>query len=122
MPTDEGYNGAHTGVDIDSAISAVKQKQTTWDGKAEKPNSRQVILASGSWSNKMQTVSVTGVIADENTQMVRVTPLSTNRTAYDDAGIKCITQAANSLTFSCEDVPSSNITVYVIMETVNFQE
>lgn len=36
MPTDEGYNGAHTGAQIDAAISAVRQKETTWDGKQDK--------------------------------------------------------------------------------------
>lgn len=33
MPTTEGYNGSHTGQEIDAAISAVKQKETTWDLK-----------------------------------------------------------------------------------------
>lgn len=119
MPTTEGYNGAHTGAQIDAAISAVRQKESTWDGKASKPIYRTVTLASGGWSSNAQTVSVPGVLADETKQLIQPTPANANRTAWNDAGIQCTGQAANSLTFTCETVPSSNITVYVVIQDIS---
>lgn len=36
MDENIGYNGAYSGAEIDAAIGAVKNKETTWDGKQDK--------------------------------------------------------------------------------------
>lgn len=118
MPTTEGYNGAHTGAQIDAAISAVRQKESTWDGKASKPIYRTVTLASGGWSSNAQTVSVPGVLADETKQLIQPIAASSSKEAYEEAGVSCTAQAANSLTFTCSEVPATNLTVYIVITEV----
>ena len=49
---DTNYNSAFTGQQIDSAISSVLNKESAWDGKANKPIVNQVALAVASWSNE----------------------------------------------------------------------
>lgn len=117
MPTIEGYNGAHTGTQIDSAISAVQQKQTSWDAKQDAIKMYPVTLLSTGWdsSAKTQTVTVPGILADETKQLIRAIAASDSQSAYDDAGVYPSAQAANSLTFTTEDVPSTNLTVYVVV-------
>lgn len=71
-----------------------------------------VTLAVADWSSNTQTVSVTGMTADG---VVFVNPTPANQSAYTDAGILCTAQAAGSLTFTCDTVPSADITVTVVM-------
>lgn len=71
-----------------------------------------VTLAVADWSSNTQTVSVTGMTADG---VVMVSPTPANQSAYTDAGILCTAQAAGSLTFTCDTVPSADITVTVVM-------
>lgn len=71
-----------------------------------------VTLAAASWSNKTQTVSVTGVTANNNV-LVAAAPAS--REAWNDAEIYCSAQASGSLTFTCGSVPAENITANVVI-------
>lgn len=68
-------------------------------------------LAAADWSSNTQTVSVTGMTADG---VVFVNPTPANQSAYTDAGILCTAQAAGSLTFTCDTVPSADIDVNVV--------
>ena len=78
-----------------------------------------VTLAAANWSNGAQTVTVTGVKADETAQLIQPVPASASRSAYEAAGIRATAQAANSLTFSCDTTPSGDLTVYVIITEVS---
>lgn len=69
-------------------------------------------LAVADWSSNTQTVSVTGMTANG---VVLVSPTPANQSAYTSAGILCTSQAAGSLTFTCDTVPSADITVTVVM-------
>ena len=69
-------------------------------------------LAVADWSSNTQTVSVTGMTANG---VVLVSPTPANQSAYTSAGILCTAQAAGSLTFTCDTVPSADITVTVVM-------
>lgn len=69
-------------------------------------------LAAADWSSNTQIVNVTGMTADG---VVFVNPTPANQSAYTDAGILCTAQAAGSLTFTCDTVPSADITVTVVM-------
>ena len=64
------------------------------------------------WSDKAQTVTATWSTAS-NTVIVAPDPAS--MTDYTDAKIYCSAQASNSLTFTCDTVPSSAITVNVVI-------
>lgn len=97
------------------------------DSKA--PTSVTVILTADGWTNTMapvepggetvghqQTVTVPGVVASEIAQLITPTPAILSQSAYYKAGIMCTNQAANSLTFTCQTVPESTLTVYVVIQ------
>ena len=71
-----------------------------------------VSLTVANWSSNTQTVTATGVTASNN---VIVSPAPSYVSAYTEAGIICTAQASNSLTFTCETVPTSAITVNVLI-------
>ena len=83
------------------------------------PKRVNVTLAANAWSNSQQTVTVTGVLADETKQLIQPVPASASASAYETAGVKAISQAANSLTFECQSTPSGDLTVYVIITEVS---
>jgi hypothetical protein len=85
------------------------------------PKVTLVTLSASGWdsSAKTQTVTVSGVDADESKQWIMPTPAAGHKTAYDDAGIQCTAQAADSVTFTASTVPTADIKVWVKVETVN---
>lgn len=85
---------------------------------SEIPKCNTVTLEVSAWSNNQQTVTVNGILDDETKQIIHPTPSSASKEAYDNAGISCVSQATNSLTFSCKEVPSTNLTVYVVVQEV----
>lgn len=87
------------------------------DSKA--PTSVTITLSASSWSSNTQTVTVSGVSASETAQLITPMPKITSQSAYYEAGIMCTGQAANSLTFTCQTVPTSNLTVYVVIQPLN---
>lgn len=100
------------------------------DSKA--PTSVTVTLTVDGWTNTkapvepgeetvghQQTVTVPGVVASEIAQLITPTPAILSQSAYYEAGIMCTRQAANSLTFTCQTVPTSNLTVYVVIQPLN---
>lgn len=73
---------------------------------------RIATLSVGGWNNNTQNVSVNGATANN---IVFVAPSPDSQDEYTSAGIKCITQAQNALTFSCKTVPTVAINVNVII-------
>lgn len=86
---------------------------------ALKPLARTITLTAAGWSSNAQTVTVSGVSASETAQLITPTPAIASQTAYYEAGIMCTGQAANSLTFTCQTVPTSNLTVYVVIQPLS---
>lgn len=88
---------------------------------APKAKSVSATLSASGWDStaKTQTVTVTGVLADETKQFITPTPALASQAAYYEAGIKCTGQAANSLTFTADTVPTADLTVYVVMQEVS---
>lgn len=78
-------------------------------------------LSTTGWSSKSQTISVPGILADETKQKITVAPASASRVVYTDCLVQCTAQAADSLTFTCDEVPGSNLTVYITIEEVDFK-
>lgn len=87
---------------------------------AEMPVSTAVTLSASGWdsSSKTQTVTVSGVLANETKQLIIPTPALASQTAYYSAGIRCTNQAANSLTFTAKTIPTADLTVYVTIQKV----
>lgn len=86
---------------------------------ALKPLARTITLTTSGWSSNTQTVTVSGVSASETAQLITPMPKITSQSAYYEAGIMCTGQAANSLTFTCQTVPTSNLTVYVVIQPLS---
>ena len=81
---------------------------------------RTVTLGAAEWTGAeapfTQTVTASGVLADTTKQAIHVSPAPGYGTMYGSAGIECTVQAANSLTFSCEAAPESDITVNIVIQ------
>lgn len=97
-----------------------------WIATAEmaKPQTRKVTLTVAGWnsSTKQQTVACTGILADATKQEIFPNPVDTSYdNAWDTCGIKCVAQAANSLTFQCSEIPTSAIEVYVTVITLRYE-
>lgn len=69
-----------------------------------------VTLSASGWSENAQTASVADVAADS---IVVVAPAPASRKAYIEADVYCSAQGNGTLTFACEDVPSTALTVNV---------
>lgn len=82
-------------------------------------SSTLVTLTVAGWSNKAQTVSVPGVSSNEAAQLITPVPAIASQSAYYDAGIRATGQAANSLTFTADTVPTVNLSVYVVVQGVS---
>ena len=67
---------------------------------------------STTWSSNQQSVTVSGVTTS-NTVIVTPAPASYNM--YCECGVYCSAQAANSLTFTCDEVPTSSLTVNIVI-------
>ena len=87
------------------------------------PTATKITLTVVGWDStaKTQSVTVTGVSADATKQEIRVMPVNAALDSpYIAAGVQCVAQAANSLTFGCETVPTEAIEVYVVMQGINY--
>lgn len=87
-------------------------EKAIWSGKQDKHSKVSITLAAASWSSNAQTVTVSGVTAD-NTVMISPAPAS--QEAYTKAGVYCSAQAANSLTFTCKTAPTAALTVNIVI-------
>ena len=83
-----------------------------------KPKSVTVTLTSSGWVGGVQTVAISGVLADENAQLIQPVPALTSQAAYIESGILCTGQAENSLTFTATTAPTDDLTVYVVITEV----
>ena len=82
------------------------------------PKSIPISIPASGWSSNTQTVTVSGVLSDETKQLIQPVPAIASQSAYYAAGILCTGQAENSLTFTCQTVPTEDLTVYVVIQEV----
>ena len=75
-----------------------------------KKYSLSVVLSAENWANNSQSVNVAGV---DGTNTVFITAVQSSKDEYRNCQVQCVTQASNSLTFSCVTVPSSDIIINV---------
>lgn len=106
-------------VQIDGGATTSNKVVVQGDLDEIKATSVPVTLTTSGWSSNTQTVTVPGVVAYETAQLITPTPAIASQSAYYEAGIMCTGQAANSLTFTCQTVPTSNLTVYVVIQPLN---
>lgn len=87
-------------------------------GASTPPKIIPIILEQSLWSDKTQTVSVNGISATEGNQLIQPVPFIQDQAEYIDKVIICTNQAENSLTFSCDEVPTKNLNIYIIIQEV----
>lgn len=75
---------------------------------------KTVTLTVAGWSAtaKTNTVTVTGLGASDT---VVVSPAPASWADYASAGVRCTAQAAGSLTFTCNAIPTAALTVQVLI-------
>ena len=106
----EMYSKAETQTYVTGEIGTAVATINT--NKQDKAVSATATLAAASWSLQTQTVNVPGVTA---TNIVIVSPAPADSDKYTAASIVCTGQAANALTFTCKDTPTSDIDVNVVI-------
>ena len=75
-----------------------------------------VDLTASGWSEeKKQIISVPGLKEDAMKQLVIPTQPSTDIEKYHSAGIRISARGDNTITFSCETIPTETITVYLVI-------
>lgn len=81
-------------------------------GKNKTLGQATLTLTVAGWTNKVQTVTVQGLTASD---IVFVSPGPSTASEYASKGIIAVSQAVNSLSFTCEEVPSVPVYVNVVI-------
>lgn len=92
----------------DSSIYALKEDAVTMTAAS-------VTLSASGWADNAQTVNVTGVTADDEKCAVITTAAAASLETYLDCGIVCSAQEDGTLTFTCSDTPTADVTVNVLI-------
>ena len=82
---------------------------------ALKPKTITVTLPASGWSNNQQTVTATGVTANN---AVTPSPAPASWEAAGAAGVRCMTQGGTRLTFTCSETPTEELTYNVLIQEV----
>lgn len=72
-----------------------------------------VTLVASGWSSYTQTVTVEGIVSNEASQLIIPIPALNAQNAYLENGVRVTAQGMNSLTFTCDSVPGTNLMVYI---------
>ena len=97
---------------IDGEVQTAQSDITSLqNNKQNTITSVTVTLTVAGWSSNQQTVSASNVTASN---IVWVSPAPASFVEYGKAGIYASAQAAGTITFICESVPSTAITVEVV--------
>lgn len=110
--TDSTYTHGHLYECVTDGIEPVTYSWTEVQLGGSGSTSATATLAVADWSGNSQTVNVTEVTASNN---VIVAPAPASQTDYTNAGVKCTAQGAGTLTFTCDTVPTSALTVNVLI-------
>lgn len=117
LPVDEAPDGET--VLLMQDVSVIPSGNVLTD--ANKAKSVAITLTASGWnsSSKTQTVTVSGVLADETKQLITPTPALASQAAYYEAVVLCTRQSANQLTFTAKKIPTADLTVYVTIQEVS---
>lgn len=101
---DGGYEGTES--EFNATLAGIA-------GKAAKSTALTVTLPVSGWSTaKTQTVTASGVTAADH---LVVTAAPASFVPYTQAGVRCSEQAAGTLTFLCETIPTVELTAQVLV-------
>lgn len=104
VPTTRTINGKALSSNITLTASDVNA--------ASKSTTTTITLPASSWSGNITTRAVSGMTSSAN---IIVTPSPSSYIAYNEAGIRCMAQGSGALSFACEEVPTSDLQVNIII-------
>lgn len=81
----------------------------------ESRSSVQTILSASKWTQNKQIVQVPAVTANAILLVSPAPEVAEQYTAYAECGVRCSGQEAGLLEFTCEDVPTIDLTVNVAL-------
>lgn len=84
-------------------------------GYSSKHTATTAALTSAGWNDNVQVVSVSGVTADN---FIFVGPAVGVEDAWAKAGVRCFSQSAGQLTFTCKKTPETNLTANIFIVDV----
>ena len=115
-----GLNGksAYDAAKEEGFTGTEKEFNTILANAALKPKSILVLILDSEWSNNTCTIMVPGVLADESKQLIYVMPTIDSQEIYFNAGISCINQGADELTFKALITPTDSVRLYIILQEV----
>lgn len=98
---------------MQALTDAVQAHDEALPEKADKPTTASYTLTAAGWNSesKTQTVSAPGMTADA---AIIITAAPESYMAYNEAGVRCTGQGTNTLTFTCEDIPTEDVTANVL--------
>lgn len=93
------------------------------NGKDPIKSMRKLTLSAANWSTsaKTYTATVNGILADATKQSIEINPIA--KADNDNAvkfGVYPTAQGANSITFSCDTIPTTAINFYITYQDVNY--
>lgn len=94
-------------IQVDSTVYSIPQ--------GTKVSSTNKTLSTSDWNSSTRQQSVT-VVGISSSSTIWVAPLSDTTSNYDNytkAGIRAISQSSNRITFICNSIPSSNVSVNI---------
>lgn len=104
---------------IDTALSSTSTRsvqnkivKAALDEKQKTVTSTTATLRTTGWSSNSQTVSVSGVTAND---IIICAPATSSEDAWVKAGVKCSAQAAGKLTFTCKSTPSASLVAKIVI-------
>ena len=114
LPVTKGGTGATTAAAARANLGAAALSELTPSAiGAEKARlERTATLQASAWVSNAQTIPVSGVTVSS---LVVVSAAPASHVAYGEAGVYCSVQAEGSLTFSCSDVPTEDLSVNVVI-------
>lgn len=107
---------------VQRTVECVHDRWSTYDPAyfAKKPNSVKITLLASDWKSPSNgpAVGVPGVSSDETKQLITVTPAMSSQREYYRTGIRCNYQATDTLFFIADEIPASDLDVYVTIQEV----
>lgn len=103
-------NSISTGMIINDAVTEEKIAANATN------TSTTVTLTTVGWdaTTKLQTVNITGMT---NAKVCIISPTPASFVSYGESGVYASAQGQGTLTFVCEEIPSVDLTVNVVMLT-----
>lgn len=97
----------------DEAMTAAQKAQETADSKTAW-FAKTVTLTSDGWNeHNQQVVTVEGVTSNQN-QPIFISPETDSEESYNSFDVKPSAQGENQITFSCNEVPDSDIILNIV--------